>query len=112
LLVGLAYKKNVDDTRESPALTIIELLEERGAAVDYYDPYVAEIPMTREHAPLAGRQSVGWSRETLASYDAAFICTDHDDVDYAELVAHSRLVVDTRNATRDVAKHRERIVKA
>jgi UDP-N-acetyl-D-glucosamine dehydrogenase len=112
LLIGLAYKKNVDDTRESPALTIIELMEERGAAVDYYDPYVAEIPMTREHAALAGRQSVGWSQETLASYDAAFICTDHDDVDYAELVAHSRLVVDTRNATRDVAEHRERIVKA
>lgn len=112
LLIGLAYKKNVDDTRESPALTIIELMEERGAAVDYYDPYVAEIPKTREHAPLAGRQSVAWSRETLASYDAAFICTDHDDVDYAELVAHSRLVVDTRNATRDVAEHRERIVKA
>lgn len=112
LLIGLAYKKNVDDTRESPALTIIELMEERGAAVDYYDPYVAEIPKTREHAPLAGRQSVAWSRKTLASYDAAFICTDHDDVDYAELVAHSRLVVDTRNATRDVAEHRERIVKA
>lgn len=112
LLLGLAYKKNVDDTRESPALTIIELLEERGAEVDYHDSHVAEIPMTREHAPLAGRRSVAWSREALASYDAAFICTDHDDVDYAELVACSRLVVDTRNATRGVADHRERIVKA
>ncbi len=112
LLVGLAYKKNVDDTRESPALTIIELLEEKGATVDYYDPYVAEIPMTREHAPLAGRQSVAWNSEMLESYDAAFICTDHDDVDYAELVSHSRLVVDTRNATRNVAENRERIVKA
>lgn len=112
LLVGLAYKKNVDDTRESPALTIIELLEERGAAVDYFDPYVAEIPMTREHAPLAGRQSVVWAPQALASYDAAFICTDHDDVDYAELVAHSRLVVDTRNATRNVTENRERVVKA
>lgn len=112
LLVGLAYKKNIDDTRESPALTIIELLEERGALVDYYDPYVAEIPMTREHAALAGRRSVAWDRQALASYDAAFICTDHDDVDYAELVAHSRLVVDTRNATRNVGEHRDRIVKA
>lgn len=112
LLVGLAYKKNVDDTRESPALTIIELLEERGAAVDYYDPYVAEIPMTREHAPLAGRRSVEWNPTALSDYDAAFICTDHDDVNYAELVAHSRLVVDTRNATRDVPEYRERIVKA
>jgi len=111
LLVGLAYKKNVDDTRESPALTIIELLEERGAVVDYFDPYVAEIPMTREHASLTGRRSVAWSLESLESYDAAFICTDHDDVDYAGLVAHSRLVVDTRNATRDVTENRELIVK-
>ena len=112
LLVGLAYKKNVDDTRESPALTIIELLEEKGATVDYYDPHVAEIPMTREHTPLAGRRSVAWNPQVLESCDAAFICTDHDEVDYAELVAHSRLVVDTRNATRHVTEHRERIVKA
>ena len=112
LLVGLAYKKNIDDIRESPALAIIELLEERGAKVDYYDPYVAEIPATREHASLAGRRSVGWDPAKLASYDAAFISTDHDEVDYAGLVANSRLVVDTRNATRDVAEHRERIVKA
>jgi UDP-N-acetyl-D-glucosamine dehydrogenase len=112
LLIGLAYKKNVDDTRESPALTIIELLEERGATVDYYDPYVGEIPVTREHPALTGRRTVSWNPETLASYDAAFICTDHDDVDYAELVACSQLVVDTRNATRNVSEHRERIVKA
>jgi len=112
LLIGLAYKKNVDDTRESPALTIIELLEERGATVDYYDPYVGEIPMTREHPALSGRRTVSWNQENLASYDAAFICTDHDDVDYSELVACSRLVVDTRNATRNVSEHRERIVKA
>lgn len=112
LLVGLAYKKNIDDIRESPALAIIELLEARGAIVDYYDPYVAEIPMTREHAPLAGRRSVAWDSAKLAAYDAAFICTDHDAVDYAGLVANSRLVVDTRNATRNVAEHRERIFKA
>jgi UDP-N-acetyl-D-glucosamine dehydrogenase len=112
LLVGMAYKKNIDDIRESPALAIIELLEERGAEVDYHDPYVAEIPMTREHAALAGRRSVAWDNGALASYDAAFICTDHDDVDYAGLVANSRLVVDTRNATKDVSENRERIVKA
>ena len=112
LLVGLAYKKNIDDIRESPALAIIELLEARGASVEYYDPFVAEIPTTREHAALAGRRSVAWDIRALPSYDAAFICTDHDDVDYAELVAYSRLVVDTRNATRNVAEYRERIVKA
>ena len=111
LLVGLAYKKNVDDTRESPALTIIELLEARGAVVDYYDPHVAEVPMTRDHAPLAGRRSIEWDPAGLSAYDAAFICTDHDGVDYAKLVAHSKLVVDSRNATRDVLEYRDRIVK-
>ena len=111
LLLGLAYKKNVDDTRESPALTIMELLEARGAVVDFHDPYIAEIPPTRKHAPLAGRRSVAWDTAGLASYDAAFICTDHDSVDYAALVQHSRLVVDTRNATRDITENRDRIVK-
>jgi UDP-N-acetyl-D-glucosamine dehydrogenase len=111
LLIGLAYKKNVDDTRESPGLTIIELLEERGAKVDFYDPYVREIPPTREHPKLAVRESVDWSPGMLASYDAALICTDHDDVDYGDLVANCNLVVDTRNATHGVAEYRERIVK-
>jgi UDP-N-acetyl-D-glucosamine dehydrogenase len=112
LLLGLAYKKNVDDIRESPALTIIDLFEERGATIDYFDPYVAEIQETREHPALAGRRSVDWTPEVLSSYDAAFICTDHDGVDYEGLVTHSRLVVDTRNATRDVKENRDRIVKA
>ncbi|HYE01194.1 MAG TPA: nucleotide sugar dehydrogenase [Alphaproteobacteria bacterium] len=112
LVVGVAYKKNVDDMRESPALAIIEQLEERGAVVEYYDPYFPEIPMTREHARLAGRRSVAWTDEVLAGFDAAVITTDHDGVDYAALVARSKLVVDTRNATRDVRAGRGRIVKA
>ncbi|MDH3228822.1 MAG: nucleotide sugar dehydrogenase [Alphaproteobacteria bacterium] len=112
LVLGVAYKKNVDDTRGSPAFVIIEMLEERGAAVAFHDPYVAEIPPTREHAPLAGRRSIELNAETLPEFDAVLIVTDHDAVDYAALVAHSRLVVDTRNVTRDVAAHRDRIVKA
>jgi UDP-N-acetyl-D-glucosamine dehydrogenase len=112
LILGVAYKKNVDDTRESPAFPLIELLEARGAHVDYHDPYVPEIPPTREHAALAGRRSIAWAEAALAGYDAALIVTDHDDVDYAALVAGCPLVVDTRNATRDVTQHRERIVKA
>lgn len=112
LVVGVAYKKNVDDTRESPGLAIIELLEARGADVDYYDPFVREIPRTREHAALTGRRSVEWDPGTFSSYDSVFICTDHDDVDYDALVDHSQLVVDTRNATRNVTAHRDRIVKA
>jgi len=112
LLLGMAYKKNVDDLRESPALRLIELLEQRQASVDYYDPFIPVIPRTREHAELAGRRSVKWAPRSFQRYDAALICTDHDDVDYAALVRHSRLVIDSRNATKDVAKDREKIVLA
>jgi UDP-N-acetyl-D-glucosamine dehydrogenase len=112
LLLGLAYKKNVDDIRESPAFRLIELLHERGAKVDYYDPYVPVIPRTREHAPLAGIKSVKWRPESFARYDAVLICTDHDKVDYAAVVRHARLVVDSRNATKAVKTGRERIVLA
>lgn len=112
LLLGLAYKKNVDDTRESPALRLMEIMETAGAEVAYHDPFVAEIPMTREHSRLAGRRSQDWAPDQFGDYDAALICTDHDAVDYAALVAACRLVVDTRNATRDVRDGREKIVKA
>jgi UDP-N-acetyl-D-glucosamine dehydrogenase len=102
LIAGLAYKKNVDDMRESPSLRIIEMLEARGAAVEFYDPFIPVIPMTREHAPLAGRKSIGWSKQALADFDAVLIATDHDDVSYQEMVDWSKLVVDTRNATRGI----------
>jgi UDP-N-acetyl-D-glucosamine dehydrogenase len=97
LIVGIAYKKNVDDTRESPALRIIELLEERQAQVAYYDPFVPTIPQTRRHSRLAGLRSIPWSREHLRTFDVALICTDHDNVDYKLLVDASGLIVDTRN---------------
>ncbi len=112
LMLGLAYKKNVDDIRESPALELIELLEARGASVDAYDPFVAEIPSSREHQALAGRRSIAWEPESFGRYDAALIITDHDGVDYQALVANSRLVIDTRNATRACVEGRDRIVKA
>ena len=99
LILGVAYKKNVDDIRESPALRIISLLERRGALVDFFDPLVPEIPATREYPELAGRRSIEWSVDAIGDYDGSLICTDHDAVDYGELVAHSALVVDTRNAT-------------
>jgi UDP-N-acetyl-D-glucosamine dehydrogenase len=112
LVVGLAYKKNVDDMRESPALVIMDLLNERGAAVAYHDPYCPVIPRTREHRHLAGQRSVPLDPSTLADFQAAVIVTDHDGVDYAALVASVPLVVDTRNATRHVDAGRERIVMA
>jgi UDP-N-acetyl-D-glucosamine dehydrogenase len=98
LVLGVAYKRNVEDLRESPALVLIELLRERGAVVEFHDPHVAEIPRMRDHAALAGMRSVAWDTEGLAGYDAVLIATDHDGVDYAGLVARARLVVDTRNA--------------
>jgi UDP-N-acetyl-D-glucosamine dehydrogenase len=98
LMMGLAYKKNVDDIRESPGFRLIELLEGNGASVDFYDPYVPVIPQTREHAALAGRPGAAFTPQSIASYDAVLIATDHDNVDYALLVEHARLVVDTRNA--------------
>jgi UDP-N-acetyl-D-glucosamine dehydrogenase len=98
LVVGLAYKKNVDDIRESPALRIIELLKAKGADVAYHDPYVPSIHKTREHPDLAGMTSVAFDRATLAGFDAALICTDHDAVDYRLLAEATPLVVDTRNA--------------
>lgn len=112
LIVGLAYKKNIDDVRESPSLRLIALLEQRGAEVDFHDPYVAVIPKTREHAGLAGRASRSLSAETIARYDAVLISTDHDAVDYRDLAEHARLVVDTRNACARAGADMTRVVKA
>jgi UDP-N-acetyl-D-glucosamine dehydrogenase len=112
LVLGVAYKKNVDDTRESPALTIMDLLERRGAIVSYHDPLVPEIPMTRRHKQLARRRSLELSAEVLAMHDAVLILTDHDKVDYGAVVANAGLVVDTRNATRHATCDRAKIVRA
>ncbi|MEO1476442.1 MAG: nucleotide sugar dehydrogenase [Pseudomonadota bacterium] len=98
LILGLAYKKNVDDTRESPALRIIERLEARKANVSYHDPFVPVIPATREYPSLQGRKSEDWDLEKFEEYDAILIVTDHDNLNYKELAGAARLVVDTRNA--------------
>lgn len=100
LVAGIAYKKNVDDMRESPALRIIEMLEARGAVTSYYDSYVPEIPPTREHQGLTGRTSEPWSEKLSSNFDAVLIIADHDNVDYAAMVANAALVVDTRNVCR------------
>jgi UDP-N-acetyl-D-glucosamine dehydrogenase len=110
LILGVAYKKNVDDMRESPALAIFENLEARGAVVGYYDPWIQMIPETREHPHLSGRLGVKWEEVLDASrFDAALIITDHDDVDYGALVRAHELVVDTRNATRSVPDRANRV---
>lgn len=112
LILGIAYKKNVDDMRESPALKIIELLEAQGAAVDYYDPFIPSIPSTRDHSALAGRCSIEWDPAALHNYDAFLICTDHDQVDYRSLAASERLIVDTRNACERAGIYNQNVVKA
>ena len=98
LLVGLAYKENVDDMRESPTFELMDLLEEKGALVSYYDPHILSIGKTREHANRQGMQSIEWNKESLSQFDAAIISTDHKAVNLDELVMHLDLIVDTRNA--------------
>lgn len=112
LILGIAYKKNVDDMRESPALEIMEILKERGSEVFYYDPFIPEIEKTREHMELAGVKSIECTADILKEMDAVIICSDHDKVDYNFIVENSSLVVDTRNATKEVKNHRDRIFKA
>jgi UDP-N-acetyl-D-glucosamine dehydrogenase len=99
MILGIAYKKDIDDLRESPALTIIELLRKEGAEVFYNDPYFPFVGRGRHYdlnmscTPL----------EDLAAYDCVLIATDHSDYDYAKIVAESQLVVDTRHATAGIA---------
>jgi UDP-N-acetyl-D-glucosamine dehydrogenase len=112
LVLGLAYKKNVDDIRESPSLKLIELIEARGASCDYHDPFVPVITQTREHPALAGRRSVRLDAAAIASYDAVLIATDHDEVSYRLVVENARLVVDTRNACAKAGLSGDNIVKA
>lgn len=110
LVLGIAYKKDVDDARESPAIRLIELLEERGAHVDYNDPHIPVAPKTRKYN--LERNSVALTADALKRYDCVLIATDHSAYDYDFITANANLVVDTRNATRNVRTHRERIVKA
>jgi UDP-N-acetyl-D-glucosamine dehydrogenase len=97
LVIGLSYKKNVSDMRESPALTVMELLDHSGAKVDYHDPFFPTIPATRNHPNLTGKACIPFEDYLLARFDAAVIVTDHDGIDYNQLVRFSRLVLDTRN---------------
>jgi UDP-N-acetyl-D-glucosamine dehydrogenase len=98
LILGLAYKPNVDDERESPSYVLMELLAERGAQVAYYDPFVPIIKLTREHPEFAGKKSVEWNRATIEAFDLVLIATNHSSVNYRELGDWARCILDTRNA--------------
>ncbi|MCA9140131.1 MAG: nucleotide sugar dehydrogenase, partial [Planctomycetales bacterium] len=109
-LLGVAYKKDVDDPRESPSFELMELLLGHGAELTYSDPHVPHLPSMR-HYDLPEMHSQSLTPEFLASQDAVLIATDHTAFDYDEIVRHSKLVVDTRNATAKVTEHREKIRK-
>ncbi len=111
LLLGMAYKKDVDDTRESPGLELMDALLKRGAVVDYHDPHIPRLPATR-HFPHLQQTSRPLTVDDLRERDCVIIVTDHSAIDYAWIVEHSKLIVDTRNATRDVTVGRDRIVRA
>ena len=110
LVLGLAYKKDVDDMRESPSLELIKIIKARGARVDYNDPHIPKAPRTREHDLKMSSKKL--TPKMLASYDAVLISTDHSSYDYQFIVDNSKLVIDTRDATKKVRRGRSKIVKA
>jgi len=112
LLLGLAYKPNVDDDRESPSYVLLDMLKARGAELGYHDPYVPVIRPTREHPHWAGTKSVAWNRETVASYDLVLIATNHKSVNYQELAEWAPCIVDTRNAMAEISTKPGQITKA
>jgi len=109
LVLGVAYKKDVDDLRESPTLKIMQLLGQRGAKVDYNDPYFPQLHKMR-HYDYSTMKSVELTPKNLAGYDCVVIATDHSSYDYPMIVEAAQLVVDTRNATRRLPRHRSKIV--
>ena len=98
LILGIAYKANVDDDRESPSYVLMDLLKKRGAEVSYYDPHIPVIRPSREHSHWAGTRSVEWKPEVLRGFDLVLISTQHEAVDYRELAECAECIVDTRNA--------------
>ena len=112
LVLGLAYKANVDDDRESPSYVLLDRLKSRGADVGYYDPYVPVIRPTREHPHWEGTRSIPWDQASIASFDAVLISTAHAKVNYQQLADWSPLIIDTRNAMKDVTTSTGQVWKA
>jgi UDP-N-acetyl-D-glucosamine dehydrogenase len=110
LVLGIAYKKDIDDERESPGYAIMKLLLEKGAEVSYNDPWIPQLKPTRKYRFT--KQSVAIEPQVLADMDAVIIVTDHSAYDFPEIVKHARLIVDTRNATRGIDEGRDKIMVA
>lgn len=111
LLLGVAYKKDVDDLRESPSLKILDLLTARGAKIDYNDPFFPQMHQMR-HYNFVGMKSVPLDSKTIAGYDCVLIATDHSSYDYQMIAEAAQMVVDTRNATRRITRHRNKVIHA
>lgn len=101
LIMGLAYKSNVDDVRESASFKLMDLLADRGTVVDYFDPHVSAVPPTREHASWTGKKSIEWNQENVSTYDCVLIATAHDRYNLDELSEWCDTIVDTRNVFGD-----------
>ncbi len=112
LLLGLAYKNNVDDMRESPTFVLLDLLKNLGAEVAYHDPHIPVINPTREHAHWTGTKSVPWNKKEIGKYDAVVIATAHDAVNYKELADWAKIIVDTRNAMSSIKAPAGKVWKA
>ena len=110
LVLGVAYKKDVDDDRESPGYAIMKMLLEKGAVVHYNDPWIPKLHTTRKYN--FQMDSTPITPELLTQMDAVIIITDHSDYDWAEIVEHANLIIDTRNATKKVKGAGEKIVMA
>jgi len=113
LVLGVAYKKDIDDLRESPALEILDLLSQKGVVVTYHDPFVKEI-VADGHTPAgAVGRSVALTDKALREADAVMVVTDHSSIDYQRVCDHAQLVIDTRNAcAKHDATHPERAIVA
>jgi UDP-N-acetyl-D-glucosamine dehydrogenase len=110
LILGVAYKKDVDDARESPALAIMDLLQKKGAFLLYHDPYIPTLPHFRKY--YFKLKSSLLTEKLLKRIDAAVVITDHSCIDYSWVVKHAPLVIDTRNVTKNMKQWRKKIVKA
>src|SRR5690606_13029264 len=112
LIIGLAYKPDVDDMRESPTFTLMDSLRNKGAEVSYFDQFIPEITPTRDHGNWTGVSSVEWTQEVISSVDCVIISTAHSDTKFAELAEWASCIVDTRNAMKQVSTANSVLIKA
>lgn len=112
LILGIAYKPNVDDMRESPSFAIMDKLQKMKAEIHYHDPWILKIPKTREHMNWFGLDSIEWKKEVIESFDVVILVTDHDSINYKELSDWSKCIIDTRNVYKLKSKNSTKIFKA